>query len=355
MIVTHLPDYSDANPYQRLLRDALEERGVEVHMADPDGRLRSALETDQGRRPAVIHLHWCHEFMLGSSRLGTLWKGLRLIRDLIELKLRGVPLVWTVHNLKHHGETYRRLEALFRAILALFADRIIVHCQRARERLLEGYSGERFLRPKVQIIPHGSFVDAYENEISRETAREELDIPPEKTVLLSFGKIRRYKRVPFILRAFRAMDRSGTELVVAGKPYTGAIEAEIRDLCEDDPDVRTWLEHVPDQRIQQFMNAADLTVFAFRDILMAGSMVLAMSFGKPVVAPEVGCLPELLRGQEELLYDPSERKDLQRAIARAIKVDLEDIGRSNYRRIRQFGWQGIADRTTEVYRDATER
>ena len=63
--VLFLPDFSDANPYQRELRTALEARGVSVSGARAPGRdpvaiLRSWLT--HGRAP-VVHLHWTHNYL----------------------------------------------------------------------------------------------------------------------------------------------------------------------------------------------------------------------------------------------------------------------------------------------------
>ncbi|MEZ4597387.1 MAG: glycosyltransferase [Chloroflexota bacterium] len=53
--------------------------------------------------------------------------------------------------------------------------------------------------------------------------------------------------------------------------------------------------NVPDDRMQVFLRAADVMVLPYRDVLTSGSAILAMTFGLPVVAPRIGCLPRRCR------------------------------------------------------------
>ena len=42
---------------------------------------------------------------------------------------------------------------------------------------------------------------------------------------------------------------------------------------------------VPDGEVQHYLLAADAVVLPFKEILTSGSAMLALSFGRPVVAP----------------------------------------------------------------------
>ena len=49
------------------------------------------------------------------------------------------------------------------------------------------------------------------------------------------------------------------------------------------------LRYIPDAELQVWLRAADVVVLPFRDILTSGSAILALSFGRAVVAPALGC------------------------------------------------------------------
>ena len=53
------------------------------------------------------------------------------------------------------------------------------------------------------------------------------------------------------------------------------------------------------------MNASDVVVLPFRDILTSDSAILAMSFGKPVITPAIGCTLDILKDSRNFPYNPS--------------------------------------------------
>jgi len=62
---------------------------------------------------------------------------------------------------------------------------------------------------------------------------------------------------------------------------------------------------------------ADAVVLPFRDILTSGSAILALSHGRPVIAPALGCLPGTLPSDATFLYDadaPGDRRGVGAAV-----------------------------------------
>jgi glycosyltransferase involved in cell wall biosynthesis len=57
------------------------------------------------------------------------------------------------------------------------------------------------------------------------------------------------------------------------------------------PRVASNFNQIPDEDIQLYMNAADVVVLPYRNVLNSGVLQLAYSFAKPVVAAAVGSLP----------------------------------------------------------------
>ena len=49
-----------------------------------------------------------------------------------------------------------------------------------------------------------------------------------------------------------------------------------------------------DMELQVFFRAADIAVYPYRKVLTSGSLLLALSFGVPVVVPDVGMTREVL-------------------------------------------------------------
>jgi glycosyltransferase involved in cell wall biosynthesis len=345
MDVLFLPDFTDGNPYQRLLAKTVSRDDVTVSLASgyPLSTVLTALRT----RPDVVHVHWVAPFLTAERRSVGVAKATTFLLAALLTKAVGIDLVWTVHNLLDHERRHPGLELSARRVFARLVDGIIVHCRAGEREVVEQYAVSS--AEAVSVVPHGHYGNVYENTIDWEQARAELGVETDGPVFLYFGQIREYKRVPALVDAFRSTAGADARLLVAGKPVDDSSVRLVKSKAAGDSRITTELSFVPDDAVQLYFNAADAAVLPHEDVLTSGSAILAMSFGNPVIAPAVGCLPELLREQDSLLYDP-ESEDLGDALSRASSTNLADIGDRNYRRVMTFDWDGIAERTRRVYR-----
>src|SRR5262249_2709411 len=135
-------------------------------------------------------------------------------------------------------------------------------------------------------------------------------------------------------------------LVIAGRPV--GPDDTLRDAAVDER-VRLHLRHVPDAEVQVFLNAADLVVLPYRAVLTSGAAMLALSFGRGIVAPRVGCLADLERTGAAILYDPVAPDGLPSALARAMDADPVALGERARRFARSLSWDAIARRHLGVY------
>lgn len=91
-------------------------------------------------------------------------------------------------------------------------------------------------------------------------------------------------------------------------------------------------------------------VLPFTAVLTSGSAIQALGFGKPLVVPRLGCLPELVAGGAGLLYDPAAEGALAGALTAARSLDLGAARRAALRRTAELDWEPIAGRIAELYR-----
>jgi glycosyltransferase involved in cell wall biosynthesis len=344
------PDSTASNPYQSNLRDALRERGVDVevhggHKLSP----LVGLVREHGR-PDVIHIHWLGKRVVTDSSVLTAVLGIRLLVELLVVRAMGVRVVWTVHNLLGHESPSPRLELWAKRLTADRVDGLVVHCEAARERVVESFRVSEGDGPAIATVPHGHYLDNYPDTTSTEAARSSLGIDPEDDVFLFFGSIRKYKRVPHLVETFRSLDAPDTHLLVAGRPWNDAIERRVAEEVKATPNATAVLEYVPDEDVQRYFQAADAVVLPFDDQMTSGSAVLAMSFGCPVVAPRLGCVGELLEAQSCLGYDPDRTDGLRRAMEEALEVDTAEVGERDRQLVAKRDWDGVAAATCDLYR-----
>ena len=329
--------------YVGLLSASLRDRGIEV-LGD------LSLEDCVARTPAldVVHLHWL-EYIVSLERgraeglARSLIRGGRFLRSLIRLRRRGVKIVWTIHNLQPHEPRQPAIERLLAAATLRLSDAAVTHSQYARSRLLQAYPGA----PRITVIPHGNYVDAYPDY-----AASRLDPRPDGPFeFLCFGQIRPYKQLPELVRAFRAIPEPEVRLVIAGRPVVAEEMERIRAAAGGDPRVVLDDRMIPADEVSELHRRADAAIFAYRDVFSSGALLLALSYGLPVVAPAVGTATELVHAPG---LEPFDAGGLTAALQRMRDGDQQARRAAALAGALAHPWSEVAESTVGLYRQVTE-
>lgn len=346
MKIVFLP-YGEGNPYPDLLSQSL--KRCDVTVMRPQVNTFFAAKSFFRWKPDVIHLHWLHVFFLCPNVIKACVKMAVFISQICLLKISGVRIVWTVHNLKNHKNQHIIIDKVCGKVIAALSDAIIAHCRFAKKAVVKEFNVSN--SDKIHIIPHGHFADFYQNGISSENARKKIGIDKDQTVFLFFGAIEPYKGILDLLKAFKSRGRNDETLLIAGKVCDDKFIETIMTSIADSTNIVFIPGFVPDNEIQIYMNACDVVVFPFKDIFTSGSVILAMSFGKTCIVPALGCVPELLDESGGFLYNPGNREGLLQALnqAKAKKSCLTEMGAYNKKYILRLSWKDIAKKTMKVY------
>ncbi len=145
----------------------------------------------------------------------------------------------------------------------------------------------------VHVIPHGLY-DQYKR-VSRQEAHKALGLNGDY-VILSFGLIRPYKGISYLIKAFGELPPEMAErsrLLIAGEIWEDR-EAVTQAIagCRYNGRIRLVDEYVPDDAIPLYFNAADVVALPYLRASQSGVAHIAMAFGKPIVVSEVGGLKE---------------------------------------------------------------
>lgn len=348
----HIPDWRD--PYQRHLLASLQRLGVRAEWGIAVTRLGidvTLLEGYlRGRIRQILHLHWQHPFLLGESSLASRLKSAFFLAQVALLKMLGIRLVWTIHNLHNHENRFVDLEHRSCARLASAADRIIVHCEEARRQVIERYRIAD--GGKVRIVPHGAW--PYEPTADGgPAARSRLGLESHSFVFLFLGLIRPYKGLEDLLAAFSSITHDEAVLFIAGRCVDPTLEKTVRRAA-DGARVKVRLEWIADADVPRLMEAADVMVCPYRNILTSGSVITGMSHAKPVIAPRIGCIAEMLPEGGGFLYDPQEQAGLIHALRRALatpRENLRSMGALNRSVCDRLAWEPIARRVVTIYEE----
>lgn len=346
MKVLFVPDGTQGNPYQKELAKNLKKYSVNVILSNGIGKMPILGILKTFGKPDLLHLHWTHGFMLGNSPTKTIIKSFRFLIELSIVKLLRVKIVWTIHNIVSHERTFKSLELFFNKFLAKICNAIIVHGSFAKREIIKVYKAKESL---IKVVPHGNYINYYPNVISKAQAKNKLQLKAEEVVFLYFGQIRPYKGIPELIDAFKKLNHPQTRLLIVGNPLNNEIADEIQKKCGGDKNIKLVFEFVTDNEIQIYMNAADVIVLPYKDILTSGSVMLAMSFGKPIIAPTIGCVPDVLDIEGSFLYNALEKDGLVNAMRRVFNSDIIKMGNHNFELAKHFEWDKIAKKTYEIY------
>lgn len=150
----------------------------------------------------------------------------------------------------------------------------------------------------AQFVPHPLY-DNFGKIITKEEAREKLQINNDDKVLLFFGFIRRYKGLDILLQAMKVLHQKSStrniKLLVAGEFY----EDEKNYLSQiNDPQIKDNLlmhtHFIPDSMVKYYMCAADCVIQPYRNATQSGVTPLSYHFEKPMIVTNVGGLPSMV-------------------------------------------------------------
>jgi glycosyltransferase involved in cell wall biosynthesis len=329
-VVVWLPPAEDLDE----LAASLEHRDLPVErFAEPrsrwDLRAFAALRAMLRRvRPTLIHLHTEAE---GAHRALPSYA-----------RLFGVPHVVVTHHGLPGWQPWSALAGV---------DAVAAVCESAGEALVRSHGV-----PRARIRRVGNGVEPPDEELETPTAiqlREELGAGPQRSLWVCAARLEDIKGHEILLDALHRLQGQGLDFVAAfageGARRAGLVrraadlglESRVRFLGEVDA-------------LGPLLLAADAVVLASREEAQPLSVLEAMIRARPVVASEVGGLPELLEGGRGLLVPPGDPDALASALTVLHKrPDVADrLGaRAAERAYGELTWAHTVERYEAVYDD----
>jgi beta-1,4-mannosyltransferase len=311
------------NPFQALLTSRFEEFGIVPigmdRLADLDDPV--ALPALAGLRAdgvqVVLHLHWLARVL---RRVASEAEG----RERVEAFLAAVDafrdadgrLVWTVHNVLPHDTAFPALDLELRRGVVDRAD--IIHVLSAGT--VEAAAARYAIPPdKVLHVPHPAYLGVYPDDVSDVDARRHYGLGADDVVFGFIGNLRPYKGLDDLLDAFESIvaeppDARRRRLLIAGMPVADASIDALVARARSSPEVVVDARRIPAEELSIPLRASDVIVLPYRDSLNSGALLLALSFGRPVMAAASPHVIETVGTDASITFDPDDREALMTAL-----------------------------------------
>lgn len=203
------------------------------------------------------------------------------------------------------------------------------------------------LTSKPAIRVYHPLYDSYGPAIPRAEALSRLKLAEGKVYLLFFGFIRRYKGLDLLLEAMgdERVKQSGVQLIVAGEYYDDrTVYEEIISRHQLHQSVHLFTNFIPNDDVPVYFSAADVVMLPYRDATNSGITQVAYFFEKPMIATNVGGLPEAVPdGKTGILCDPQPAA-IADAIIRFLQPgSLPDVQHHLAAEKKKYLWNSFAD------------
>lgn len=271
--------------------------------------------------------------------------------------------VWTNHMSQFIRDSKSRVRSAITRWLYRPAEAIICASHERAELSRLVWDG----KPPVEFIPNG--VDCRTFAPGPSTVRAELAWTPDDVVVLCPSRFARVKGVAYLAEAAVELLSSSAGLrlkfLLAGDAVDSGPELEyaarIREqlaLYERSGDIR-FMGNVPLSVMPSLYRAADIVVIPSLQDAISLTVLEAMATGVPVIATNVGGLPEVVdHNNTGLIVEPGSPNALASAIRSLAGDSVRRTGMSRLaieKVSREYSWDHVALRTLEVYESSRAR
>lgn len=287
----------------------------------------------------IVIFHWPNEFFSYKANKKTIYILIKLTFIVVARFLYGTRFVWVAHDIAPPdggANTPLRLALFLRCL-----NGIIFLSKYSRAEINKTY-------PVTQRIPalitrHGHYCELIKTPA---TVRH---IPSSYLLrLVFFGQIRPYKNIERLIEC--VAEEIGVELLVVGMGKDMELNLRLEQLAKKSDNVRLDIRSstLPDVDLEKAIDFGDAVVLPYQgilnspcqNILNSGSVFLALSRNRPVLAPFTGSLPELQQhvGPGWLsLYEGS----LTSRVIRDFHLNLQRLSRAEKPDLLAYDWKDI--------------
>jgi glycosyltransferase involved in cell wall biosynthesis len=260
----------------------------------------------------------------------------------------GIPTVQTIHELPRKPLFAYKIIAW---LDHLMNDRIIVLCERSKI-MFRWFNQESV---KLTKIYNGISVKAKENLDSSIELKHQLNLDPSSKLLITIARLSPMKGLEYLFEAAAIIRITHPDIkfVIVGdvafaneKPYKDQLLMKIESLKLEDTVFMIGLR----RDVPELMEQSDILVLPSVYDIFPTVILEAMSSGLPVIATDVGGVPEMVRPDTGIIVPPQNAEALKNAILNLYDLDYKAMGQQGKKLFyEEFTQEQYVNQTVAVY------
>lgn len=214
------------------------------------------------------------------------------------------------------------------------------------------------------MIPHGHFM-RYAKEYDSIESRKKLGIPEEKFVYLFFGQIKKVKGVDVLLKAYAEFLRMNparkqdTLLIIAGNTWKEDPKKYYELVKQEhiENQVKMELRYIPDDEVDYYYSAADVSVLPYRNVYQSGVLQLTYAHHRVPIVTDIKAFTEIVNSGIGFVCRANDENALADTMLYAYnrKSELQNMAEKGYSNIeKRFAWDRIAKKVKDIYIEVTK-
>lgn len=225
--------------------------------------------------------------------------------------------------------------------------------------IVQSKSDEQDLRkvinnPKYIRAVHPTYNVFKFREISKEESRCELNICPNDKIMLFFGFVREYKGLKYIIEALpliiSKIDKIKLMIVGDFDNEKEKYMKLIKDLNVKDY-ITIYDNYIPDKEVEKYFMASDVVVLPYESATQSGIVQIAYGFNKPVIATNVGGLPDVVEnGKTGYIVEAKNYTLLADAIIKYFNENKESTFKKNIESVAyKYSWDRMVEHIEKLF------
>jgi glycosyltransferase involved in cell wall biosynthesis len=216
---------------------------------------------------------------------------------LVTFRILNIKTLLLCHNIYEHEDHH--IKRTITKIVFKLANYYLVHSSSEKNKLLPLIGKKKYIQ---HLHPLYRFSPTKHDVSSSYTRKNRLN-------LLFFGFVREYKGLDILLEAMHILNDNNIHLNIVGEFWSG--KEEFINYIEQKKIANVIIinHYIPDDEVEKHFLEADVVVLPYRSATGSGVIATSYGFNKPVLATNVGGLPDAVDNYKTgLIVEPEPEK-----------------------------------------------